>query len=226
MTIPISSQSTRIIIACRDALLGGALASAAEGAGIVVAAVVDSLDGLRVTLTAPGINGIVAVDPDDFPALAVVEMAASRPVLVVGPGNDPSSMIAAVEAGALGYADLAAPLERLVEAAASVVDGVPVIPPLLLGSLLKHVVERQRLHRRALARLEVLSAREREVFELTGRGHDRQVIADTLFISPATVRTHVQNAFRKLDLHSVAELVALAAECGLEVGPAQREESE
>ena len=132
-------------------------------------------------------------------------------------------MLVSVEAGALGYADVEAPFEHLVEAIKSVMQGVPVIPPLLLGSLLRHVVERQRGHRRARERLVVLSDRERQVFELTARGCDRQAVATELFISPATVRTHVQNAFRKLNLHSVAELVALAAECGLDVGsPEQR----
>jgi DNA-binding NarL/FixJ family response regulator len=180
---------------------------------------VDSLDALGAIFARRKPTGVVVIDPGHFPPLQVMEMASAVPVLFVGRGDDSSSMIACVEAGALGYADFEAPLESLVQAISSVVNGVPVIPPLMLGSLLKHVVERRRGHRRAQARLEVLSNREREVFELTARGCDRQGVADALFISPATVRTHVQNTFRKLDLHSMAELVALAAECGLELGP-------
>lgn len=171
-------------------------------------------------------DGIVAVDPNVFPPDRVMEIAASLPVLVVGRGDDASSMILSVEAGALGYADLEAPFENLVGAIRSVIEGVAVIPPPLLGSLLRHVVERQRAQRRARERLGVLSAREREVFELTARGCDKQAVATELFISPATVRTHLENAFRKLNVHSVAELVALAAECGLDVGPTSRGRSE
>ena len=226
MTIPTSSKAISIVIVCRDPLLGGALASAAAGSGMRVAGPVDSLEGLRLAVASGDVDGIVAIGPDNFPAFDVVETGAPRPVLVVGRGDDSSAMIAAVEAGALGYAGLETPLESLVEAMISIVNGVPVIPPLLLGSLLRHVVKRQRLQRQARARLEILSSRELEVFELTGRGHGRQDVAEILFISPATVRTHVQNAFRKLNLHSVAELVALAAECGLEVGPTQMEETE
>lgn len=160
---------------------------------------------------------MVAVDPNVFSPEHVIELARGIPVLVLGSG-DASSMIASVEAGASGYADLEAPLDDLIEAIRSVVQGAAVIPPLLLGGLLRHVVERQRHQRRARERLEVLSARERQVFELTARGYDKQAVAEELFISPATARTHVQNAFRKLNLHSLGELVALAAECGLAVG--------
>ena len=170
-------------------------------------------------------DGVVAVDPDIFSPDRVIEIARGIPVLVLGSGDDAPSMIASVEAGALGYADLEAPFDELIEAITSVVRGVAVIPSLLLGGLLRHVVERQRNQRRARERLEVLSARERQVFELTARGYDKHAVADELFISPATARTHVQNAFRKLNLHSAAELVALAAECGLDVGPASRRRS-
>ena len=218
MTVPETSRAISIVIASRDPLFGGALASASE-TSFRVTALVDSLDALGAIVASRQPTGVVVIDPGHFPPLQVMEVASSVPVLFVGRGDDSSSMIACVEAGALGYADFEAPLESLVQAISSVVNGAPVIPPLMLGSLLKHVVERQRGHRRALARLDVLSNREREVFELTARGCDRQGVADALFISPATVRTHVQNTFRKLDLHSMAELVALAAECGLELGP-------
>ena len=217
MTASTASRAISIVIACRDPLFGGALASAAEGS-FRIAALVDSFEALGAVVDTGEADGVVAIDPYDFPPLKVMELTSSIPVLMVGPGDDSSALIACVEAGALGYADFEAPLESLVQAMSSVVQGVPVIPPLLLGSLLKHVVERQRGHRRALARLEALSAREREVFELMARGSDRHGVAEALFISPATVRTHVQNLFRKLNLHSVAELVALAAECGLELG--------
>ena len=218
MTVEPTSGTRSVAIACRDPLFGGALSSAVEASTLRVAALVDSLSRLRAIVDIGETDGIVVVGPSDFPPERVMEIGLFLPVLVVGPGHDASSMIASVEAGALGYADLEAPFEKLVDAITSVMEGVPVIPPLLLGSLLKHVVERQRGHRRARERLEVLSVRERQVFELTARGCDRQAVADLLFISPGTVRTHVQNAFRKLGVHSAAELVALAAECGLEVG--------
>jgi DNA-binding NarL/FixJ family response regulator len=53
-----------------------------------------------------------------------------------------------------------------------------------------------------------LSARERTIISLIGMGQETDEIAGRLFISPATVRTHVRNAMSKLGAHTRAELVA------------------
>lgn len=55
-----------------------------------------------------------------------------------------------------------------------------------------------------------LTARELEVLRLLARGTGTEEIADTLFISKATVRTHIQNILRKLEVHSKLEAVSLA----------------
>ncbi len=54
-----------------------------------------------------------------------------------------------------------------------------------------------------------LSSRELEVLKLVADGFGNQRVADSLFISVATVRNHVQNILKKLDVHSKAEAVAL-----------------
>lgn len=55
-----------------------------------------------------------------------------------------------------------------------------------------------------------LTPREREVVALIALGHETKRIAGELFISPQTVRTHVQHAMAKLGVHTRAELVAVA----------------
>jgi PAS domain S-box-containing protein len=60
-----------------------------------------------------------------------------------------------------------------------------------------------------------LTPREREVVALVALGHRRREIADALFISESTVKTHVRNAMRKLAVHSQAQLVAVALARGL-----------
>ncbi len=137
--------------------------------------------------------------------------------LVVGP-DDPDSMIDALEAGALGYLPQHSSLDQIAEAVHSLAGGEAVIPPLMLGSLLKHVVRRRRAERAELERISTLTDREREVFDLLAAGLDRSAIAERLFISTGTVRSHLQRVFRKLDVHSHAEAVALAARCQL-IGP-------
>jgi len=58
--------------------------------------------------------------------------------------------------------------------------------------------------------LQPLSLRELEVLRLLADGRSNDHIADSLFISVTTVRNHIQNILRKLDVHSKLEAVALA----------------
>ena len=145
---------------------------------------------------------------------AVHGIARSVTTLILGP-DDARSMIAAVEAGALGYLSREAPFKEIEHAVLSVQEGTAVIPPFMLGSLLHHVVERRRGESAALEQLDELTPRESEVFRLAAMGLGHDGIAERLFISPATARTHLHRIFKKLDIHSKAELVALAASGGL-----------
>jgi DNA-binding NarL/FixJ family response regulator len=209
------SSRVRILIACLDADFGAALASFAEAEGIEVLAVGDTISALSPLHERADV--VVAIEPADFPPDRLVEAVGAVPVLMIGSAANATQMIASVEAGVLGYAGVESPFSDLVEAIRSVAAGVALIPPTMLGPLLRHVVDRRRLQRKKRERLQVLTEREHEVFELTARGLDRKQVSEKLFISAATARTHLQNVFRKLDIHSVAELVALAAESGLEL---------
>ena len=60
-----------------------------------------------------------------------------------------------------------------------------------------------------------LSKREIEVLQLIAMGCNSAAIAEALYIAEATVRTHVNNIFKKLDVHSRAEAVAYAMRAGL-----------
>lgn len=166
---------------------------------------------------------IEVVDPNEAVVVIIGRPADAEPlfversvasILVVGP-DDPQAMIAALEAGALGYLPDGSHLDQIASAVHSVSDGEAVVPPLMLGSLLRHVVHRRRAERAEIERLEQLTDREREVFDLLATGLDRSAIAERLFISVGTVRSHLQRVFRKLDVHSHAEAVAFAARCGI-----------
>jgi DNA-binding NarL/FixJ family response regulator len=152
---------------------------------------------------------IVVTGPDQ-PPLGSEDAA----VVVLGP-DDPETMIRAVDGGAMGYVVAGSALVEVARAAQSVADGEAVIPPLMLGALLKHVVRRRRAEKAELDRLASLTDREREVFDLLAAGLDRSLIAERLYISVGTVRSHLQRVFRKLDVHTHAEAVAFAARCGL-----------
>lgn len=81
--------------------------------------------------------------------------------------------------------------------------------------VLEALAARDGLARAGPSPLRALTRREREILELLARGMGTRAIAGTLFVSPITVRTHVQNLLRKLGAHSRAEAVAVAARWGL-----------
>lgn len=134
----------------------------------------------------------------------------SSPTLVVGPDDD-NAMLEAVQEGAMGYVIDHATKSEYSAAVAAVAQGKAVIPPMMLGALLRDAVRRRRIVAESEKRLSALTERERQVVDLLARGHQRREIADALFISPETVRTHIQRAMTKLDVHSQNELVALIA---------------
>ena len=62
--------------------------------------------------------------------------------------------------------------------------------------------------------LDRLTPRENEILRLLTEGLDGAAIAQTLFLSPATVRNHIQHILKKLEVHSRTEAVALALRNG------------
>ena len=180
----------------------------------------DDLDDM-VQKWIPTVTVISLALPGSLDALASIDPQTAT--LALDEVEDPEAMLAALESGADGYAVLEEGLDKLIDAIRAVASGTAWVPPTLLGHLLRHVVRRRRAEREALELLEQLTPREREVFELAARGYGHVEVAEELYISAATARTHLQHGFGKLDLHSRAELVALAARCGLEVGTVEQE---
>ena len=128
---------------------------------------------------------------------------------------DDDRLLQAVEAGVDGYTTGAGGLDAVADAIRVTARGESVIPPSMLGPLLRRLIERRRDAAEAAERLRALTRREREVFGLLVEGHDDAGIAATLVISPETARTHVHRILRKLDVHSRGDAVALAASSGM-----------
>ena len=88
-------------------------------------------------------------------------------------------------------------------------------PERLAANLLARGLEREALRARAEAALAFLTPREQEVAQLTARGYTNQQIAETLIISPETVKTHVRRVLEKFTLHSKADLRLLLLDLGV-----------
>ena len=134
----------------------------------------------------------------------------SLAIIVVSFLTDPVRVGEAVRAGAAGWVTKDAPTEELLGAIRGVAVGESWIPPRLLTGVLRDLLTTRRLVDEDEERLGRLTPRERSVLDMMADGLDRSAIAERMFLSTNTVRTHVQNIFAKLHVRSSLEAVALA----------------
>jgi len=138
-------------------------------------------------------------------------------IVVLTCHEDATTACAAIRAGASGFVPKAMAVESLVEAIRSVHRGESWIPGGLLTEVLRGLQTPIRERSEEEEAVSLLSSREQEVLALLAFGCDRAYIAKRLFLSPNTVRTHVQNVLSKLGVHSSLEAVGIALRAGLEV---------
>ncbi|MGW1890243.1 LuxR C-terminal-related transcriptional regulator [Streptomyces sp. NPDC002004] len=141
--------------------------------------------------------------------------------VVLAERDDPRRAALALQAGASGWVAKDCSLSRLLSVIRGVLKDETHLPPALLTGVLRELTA-ARKHRTESERLvESLTPREREVLRCMVAGLGRKAVAERLFLSPHTVRTHMQNVLGKLGVHSTLAAVALARRAG--VGPADLE---
>lgn len=137
--------------------------------------------------------------------------------VVLAEKDDPRRAALALQAGASGWVAKDCSLSRLLNVIRGVLREETHLPPALLTGVLRELTA-ARKHRTESERLvESLTPREREVLRCMVAGLGRKAVAERLFLSPHTVRTHMQNVLGKLGVHSTLAAVALARRAG--VGP-------
>ena len=174
------------------------IGEAANGAQAVTLACALEPDVILMDLRMPEMDGVAAIAE-----LARRKVAAR--VLVLTTYDTDSDVVRAVEAGATGYLLKDSPREDLLRAVRAAARGEAALSPSVATRLLGQV--------RAPAQ-EPLSQREFEVLELVARGATNREAAAKLFISEATVKTHLLHIYAKLGVKDRAAAVAEAFERG------------
>jgi DNA-binding NarL/FixJ family response regulator len=121
----------------------------------------------------------------------------------------------AMKAGASGFLLKDALRDQLVSAVRTVAAGDALMAPALVRRLIEDYVRRPAPSSGPPAELDDLTEREREVLVLIARGLSNAEIAGRLFVSEATVRTHVTHILAKLGLRDRVQAVVIAYETGL-----------
>lgn len=127
-------------------------------------------------------------------------------VLVLTTFDDDADVLPAIEQGATGYLLKDTPRAELRDAVRAAARGETVLSPSVAGVL---------AHRVRTPKQRVLSRREIEVLGLITRGATNREVAAKLFITEATVKTHLLHIFAKLGVNDRAAAVAAAYETGL-----------
>ncbi|MYR76193.1 MULTISPECIES: response regulator transcription factor [unclassified Streptomyces] len=178
------------------------LGEAADGpAAVALVARLDP-DVVLMDLRMPGGGGVAAI-------AELTRLGARSRVLVLTTYDTDSDTLPAIEAGATGYLLKDAPRDELLTAVRAAADGRTVLSPAVASRLVS------RVRAPAVPGGESLSAREREVLALVAKGTSNREIAAELFISEATVKTHLTHVFVKLGAKDRAAAVALGYQRGI-----------
>jgi len=172
---------------------------AGNGAEAVTRARALKPDVVLMDLRMPDVDGVTAIK-------RLAELGLDTRVLVLTTYDTDSDVVPAIEAGATGYLLKDAPRTELLRAVRAAARGEAVLSPSVATRLLGQV--------RAPAR-EPLSSRELDVLALVARGTSNRDTATRLFISEATVKTHLLHIYAKLGVNDRAAAVATGFERGL-----------
>jgi len=138
------------------------------------------------------------------------------PVLVLTTFDDDEVLSAALRAGAAGFQLKDAPGEEIMRSARVVAEGGAWLDPAVTGRVLATYRSTAPADDdAAAARVEQLTRRELDVLRMMGRGASNAEIAEELFVSEATVKSHIGHIFTKLDLRDRATAIVFAFDHGL-----------
>ncbi|HSH54963.1 MAG TPA: response regulator transcription factor [Methylotenera sp.] len=159
-------------------------------------------DVVVMDITMPGIGGLEAIE-------RILAKDSSAKILVLSAHEDSVHPKRVLNAGAMGYLTKRSAAEELIKAIRTVATG-------------KKYLEASVAQQMAIQQLsgdqnpvDVLSAREFEVFMALAKGKTTNEIAETLFLSPRTVGTHLYNIKQKLNANNSAEIALIAMRSGL-----------
>jgi DNA-binding NarL/FixJ family response regulator len=204
---PVVRAGLRALLSAEPGLT--VVAEAGSGEETVLMARQHQPDVVLMDLRMPGAGGLAAIR----------QLSADQPgvrVVVLTTYDSDADILPAVEAGAAGYLLKDTPRDTLVGAIFAAARGETVLAPSVAGRLVNRL---RAAPPEAPAARETLSARETEVLMLAGRGLTNAQIGRELFVSEATVKTHLLRAYAKLGVSGRTAAVTRAMELGVLPSP-------
>ncbi len=164
-------------------------------------------DVVLMDLHMPGISGREAVQ-------LIREEVPETNVLMLTVSEDADDLLATLRAGAVGYLLKNIEVDALVAAVRSAAQGEAVVSPQMTAKLIAGLRSEKKSDD-LVADKEKLTMREREILAFLARGESNKQIARSLAVAESTVKIHVQNILKKLNLTSRVQAAVYAVEQGL-----------
>jgi len=165
-------------------------------------------DVVLMDVRMPGLDGIAATRE-------LLAVSPDAKVVVLTTFEQDDYIFGALSAGASGFLLKRTRPEELIAAIHTVAAGDSLLSPSVTRTVIQRVAGQPAPDAGAEARLDELTARERDVLELIARGLSNGEIASTLVIEESTVKTHVRHILRKLRLRDRVQAVIFGYESGL-----------
>jgi DNA-binding NarL/FixJ family response regulator len=186
------------------------VAEAADGEEALAAVKVHRPDVVLMDVKMPKLNGLEALR-----RIASLGDPTTTKVLILTTFDLDEYVYDALRDGASGFLLKDVRPAQLIEAVRGVMGGDALLSPSVTRRLIEKFMQPSRLSQATVDLLGRLTPRETEVLKLVARGLKNSEIAQKLFLSESTVKTHVARLLSKLELRDRAQAVVLAYEAGL-----------
>jgi len=183
---------------------------ASDGAQAVEVALAERPDVILMDIRMPSMDGLEATR-----RILAADTAHLMRVLILTTFDLDEYVFAALKAGASGFLLKDTPPAALLAGIRTVAAGDALLSPSITRHLIEEYVRNPQHATKPPAQLESLTDREVEVLGLVAKGWSNAEIAERLYVSPATAKTHLSRLLLKLDARDRAQLIVLAYETGL-----------
>lgn len=157
-------------------------------------------DIILMDINMPGMNGIetTGIIQHHFPKVKIIMLTVF---------DDEEKIFQSILAGAKGYLLKDDKPEKIIAALEEVMEGGAPMSPAIARKALQMIIGKNISETKNDFNL---TPREKEILEMISKGNNYHIIADKLFVSPRTVRKHIENIYTKLQVHNKVDAVRLA----------------